>query len=433
VTRTHNRFPTHGPDLRALLAACHAEPDDDTPRLVLADWLDEHDDPRGELVRVQCRLHALPAGDPSYDALAEQHERWWEQYGPLWEKEAGNLMWDPGPHDRGLPTIGHYDNSSFQMRAGGLGVAKTDPLSATIATGWPGMAWATISSKKKPEVACAVFDRAPWAGSSTPVGVCFCGWSTITPAFLDRIAQVPNLRGLSLSGARVSVRLLPRITALTQLEHLDLCLLRLTDDGLKALAPLVRLRTLVSCTGRITDAGAKALAGFPELRELSLITLRLTAAGFRSLGRLTKLEVLPIVPNCDDMAIKHLRGLSRLRKLKQLGQVSGRGLERFPLLTDLDIEGTDIDDIGLRCLAGLTRLRALNLNHTQITGAGLRHLSSLRGLRQLDLIGTDVGDDDLVHLEGLTGLEHLGLFGTRVTKAGANRLKKKLPKVRVRM
>ena len=45
-----NRFPTHGPDLQALLAACHAEPDDDTPRLVLADWLEEHDDPRGELV-----------------------------------------------------------------------------------------------------------------------------------------------------------------------------------------------------------------------------------------------------------------------------------------------------------------------------------------------------------------------------------------------
>ncbi|MCI0701246.1 MAG: TIGR02996 domain-containing protein [Planctomycetia bacterium] len=45
MARTPTRFPTHGTDLRALLTACHREPDDDTPRLVLADWLQEHDDP----------------------------------------------------------------------------------------------------------------------------------------------------------------------------------------------------------------------------------------------------------------------------------------------------------------------------------------------------------------------------------------------------
>ena len=35
-------------------------PDDDTPRLVYADWLDDHGDPeRGELIRVQCALARL--------------------------------------------------------------------------------------------------------------------------------------------------------------------------------------------------------------------------------------------------------------------------------------------------------------------------------------------------------------------------------------
>jgi uncharacterized protein (TIGR02996 family) len=63
-------FPAHGPELRALLAACHAHPDDDTARLVLADWLQERDDPRGELVRVQVRLNALPASaQEEYDKL----------------------------------------------------------------------------------------------------------------------------------------------------------------------------------------------------------------------------------------------------------------------------------------------------------------------------------------------------------------------------
>jgi uncharacterized protein (TIGR02996 family) len=44
-------------DRAALLAAVVARPDDDTPRLVLADWLDDHGEAdRAEFVRLQCRL-----------------------------------------------------------------------------------------------------------------------------------------------------------------------------------------------------------------------------------------------------------------------------------------------------------------------------------------------------------------------------------------
>ena len=44
----------------ALYAACLAEPDEDTPRLAYADWLDEHDEnaQRAELIRVQCGIIA---------------------------------------------------------------------------------------------------------------------------------------------------------------------------------------------------------------------------------------------------------------------------------------------------------------------------------------------------------------------------------------
>ncbi len=41
---------------RNFLASICAEPDSDLPRLVYADWLDEHGDPRGEFIRLQCRL-----------------------------------------------------------------------------------------------------------------------------------------------------------------------------------------------------------------------------------------------------------------------------------------------------------------------------------------------------------------------------------------
>jgi uncharacterized protein (TIGR02996 family) len=49
--------PTHAD---AFLQEILAHPDDDTPRLIYADWLDEHGGPAGEaraeLIRVQCRL-----------------------------------------------------------------------------------------------------------------------------------------------------------------------------------------------------------------------------------------------------------------------------------------------------------------------------------------------------------------------------------------
>jgi uncharacterized protein (TIGR02996 family) len=44
-------------DAAALLAAIRAAPDDDAPRLIYADWLDEHSQPeRAEFIRVQCEL-----------------------------------------------------------------------------------------------------------------------------------------------------------------------------------------------------------------------------------------------------------------------------------------------------------------------------------------------------------------------------------------
>jgi uncharacterized protein (TIGR02996 family) len=66
-------------DRRALWAAVIAHPDDDAPRLVFADWLEEHgtkvDVARAEFIRVQCELARLPA-DTKYI------ESEWQMVGP---------------------------------------------------------------------------------------------------------------------------------------------------------------------------------------------------------------------------------------------------------------------------------------------------------------------------------------------------------------
>ncbi|WP_161967303.1 TIGR02996 domain-containing protein [Fimbriiglobus ruber] len=54
--------------LRAITAA----PDDDLPRLVFADRLDERDDPRGDFVRLHLALRAAAPDHP--DRVAGEHE-----------------------------------------------------------------------------------------------------------------------------------------------------------------------------------------------------------------------------------------------------------------------------------------------------------------------------------------------------------------------
>src|SRR5215471_12355627 len=49
--------------------------DDDTPRLIYADWLEENGEPlRAEFIRVQCRLHALTPDAPDHFDLQERDE-----------------------------------------------------------------------------------------------------------------------------------------------------------------------------------------------------------------------------------------------------------------------------------------------------------------------------------------------------------------------
>src|SRR5438552_114024 len=48
----------------AFLRLIAAAPDDDAPRLIYADWLEERGDPRGSFIRVQCALARLAADDP---------------------------------------------------------------------------------------------------------------------------------------------------------------------------------------------------------------------------------------------------------------------------------------------------------------------------------------------------------------------------------
>jgi uncharacterized protein (TIGR02996 family) len=73
----------------ALLRAVCNNPDDDTSRLVFADWLQENgEEARAEFIRLQVRLaELLRLADPGAESVGRRAREYWLEYGKSWLKE----------------------------------------------------------------------------------------------------------------------------------------------------------------------------------------------------------------------------------------------------------------------------------------------------------------------------------------------------------
>lgn len=68
----------------ALFAEMRSDPDNPTPRLIYADWLEEHgDDARAAFIRLQCELDH-DAGSPDLTELRERARTLFQKFGPTW-------------------------------------------------------------------------------------------------------------------------------------------------------------------------------------------------------------------------------------------------------------------------------------------------------------------------------------------------------------
>ncbi|GIW82005.1 MAG: hypothetical protein KatS3mg105_3812 [Gemmatales bacterium] len=69
-----------------LLQAIIEDPDDDMPRLIYADWLEERGDARGEFIRVQCSLARLSGDDPEISSLRQREQELHDEYADTWRR-----------------------------------------------------------------------------------------------------------------------------------------------------------------------------------------------------------------------------------------------------------------------------------------------------------------------------------------------------------
>ncbi len=73
-------------DGHALLRAILDDPDDDAPRLIYADWLEENGDPaRAAFIRAQIKLARLPQDDPDRDRLVQIDRTLWKANRDAWK------------------------------------------------------------------------------------------------------------------------------------------------------------------------------------------------------------------------------------------------------------------------------------------------------------------------------------------------------------
>lgn len=145
------------------------------------------------------------------------------------------------------------------------------------------------------------------------------------------------------------------------------------------------------------------------------------------------LEDLPSLEELDLAAavfeegeLRRVAGLSRLRKLDvSNSSISNEGLKQLvalPRLEELSLAGSAIGDDELRTLKGFTQLRILDLGNSGIGGRDLKRLHGLPQLQELRLAGLRGSDAGLKYLKGLTQLEKLDLSDSDVTDAGLRHL-----------
>jgi uncharacterized protein (TIGR02996 family) len=403
---------------QALLRAVIDRPDDDAPRLVYADWLDDHgraepDRARAAFIRLQVEAARLDEYDPRRLDLEGQAEALLNAVREHGEPRA----WLAGVEDRGVNH--HY--SSFER-------------------GFPTVVNCTVNE---------LLDRGDALWAAAP----FCrlglspnwqpGGEDRFPA-LARWPHLAHLRTLRLWGVPSSVEALAPLLAsplLARLEHLDLsppadqpwleALLasplrqRLTGLGLATFHPWGSVRTLVNSglLGRLrnlhfqgrppspwTAEASQALAAGPtdRLESLAWGMANLAGPALRALTAappLKRLKSLSIVNNnfrpADLAALTEWLASDRLPSLEALhiGYCNLRAADAAALaacpglarLLELDLTGGGLSNNGARALAAsphLTNLRVLRLESNGLQSPGALALAEsphLQGLRVLDL------------------------------------------------
>jgi uncharacterized protein (TIGR02996 family) len=283
---------------QAFLQAIIEAPDDDVPRLIFADWLDDHGQPdRGDLIRVQCELARLPADDPRVGPLTNRLRRLLRRANrTAWELARPDFA-GRGPFVRGflMPSLKEPVANFIARRPEDFGPF---PLWRVTLTGL-----ANVPDRTERVVELAASANLLRAGelSLTANAIGLDGANALaTCPYLKHVTTLslrrnwmgadglqalaesaawPRVTHLDLGGNSLEDEagaILARAPFLVNLIELDLEKNALRDGAIQVFSrsPLVsRLRSLLLHENYVGDGGASALARAPWARGLKVLAL----------------------------------------------------------------------------------------------------------------------------------------------------------------
>jgi uncharacterized protein (TIGR02996 family) len=372
----------------ALYQGILADPDDDTLRLIYADWLEENGDRQyAQFIRTQIELARVP----EYDPLWVRH--WFEDRDAITGRGFDGrrprlpegLVWGPWSYRRGLPwEVAVNDLNAFLSHAPALfAAAPVQALKVSAAgvdlsalAGSPHLARLRrldFNLTRLPAAQIQKLQDSPHGANLTDLEFEFAG---ITQDGVPALLRPPLLRRL------ISLRL----------HSNDIPSSGWVEPIASAVGPFQMRCLTVSEKSRY--ANFTRLFGAPLLRVLRELDLagnhlgpegseRLAASA--ALDRLESLELaatLPGVPGVRVLAgCAALSGLRRLQlAANKLGPVAANALAQSPHLRDLwvlDLTNNPLGDKGAIALAEsphLTNLVQLELMHCEIGDAGAQAL-----------------------------------------------------------
>ena len=285
------------------------------------------------------------------------------------------------------------------------------------------------------------------------------------------LRQFRRLRGVDLSGTRVSDTEARYLAGLRELRSVDLSDTAVTYQGIEGLQAL-ELEELGLDWTCVNGGAVDALQRMRHLKVLGLSGAKFRHREFEKLAVLTELRTLRVaacanalplrwvesLTNLEVLAVSGIRAsdahhIAKLRKLRELtiwepGDVDFQVFGSIPDLAVLNVRDAQLSREQMTGLATIRTLRHLDLSRSRFTSSGggslgntiewlslartgtndddLRGLDTLTELRYLDLTGCHVTDAGLKHLRSLPKLEVVLLFGTQVTRDGVRSLRSDL-------
>jgi uncharacterized protein (TIGR02996 family) len=337
----------------AFLQAIRDNPEDDAPRLIYADWLDEHGDAaRAEFIRVQCERARLPRWHPRAQVLAWREKALLYRHESQWRAEL--------PEIEGVEWMTFDRGFVYEVQ-----VRDVDVLS---------------------DEASAIEAAAPvrWASIVGTEG----DWSKTRPLAYLRGVRLANVDLYDAPAAVLQSALLSTV------EHLDLSSLNMEGEQFAALGGsphLGNLCTLILDECYMGHGNLRPLAEGEQFPNLTTLSMKGNRYGYHEDARIQPADVAMLAdsPNLANLTSLDVSG-------NEIDAESLRRLLRSPYLTNLrelnvsanPLSAGAIEQLGEH-LATEVRLHSLALDHNSIGNEGAAVLARARFCAELRNLNVD--------------------------------------------